>query len=127
MARKPKSKFYYSNHLVRQKDGTKRRVGRKQRKRRVSKGPNNGNFNVSGYCLVDDVLKAIVGLPILPKPEVVQRILQYVKRNKLQKPGDGRIILPDERLAALTGEPGVEIHGFKLMTHIQRHIIRCIG
>jgi DNA topoisomerase-1 len=124
MARhKSKSTFYYSHHLSRRKDGTKHQMGRKQKKRRISKGPNRGHLNVTGYFVVDSVLKDIIGLPIVSRPETVQLIWKYIKEHKLQKPGNGRFILPDERLAALTGEPGVEIDGFKLMPHIQRHIV----
>jgi chromatin remodeling complex protein RSC6 len=70
----------------------------------------------------DDVLRAIIGKRRTTRSEAVRLIWWYVKVRVMQKPGDTRIILPDERLAALTGEPGVEIDGFKLMPHIQRHI-----
>ena len=125
MARyKPKSTFYYSHHLVRQQDGTKLRVGRKQRKRRVSRRPNRGYQNVYKRFRVDPVLEAIIGRQITSRPEAVRLIWNYIKRNNLKKPGqgNGRIILPDARLAALTGGPQ-EFDGFKLMTHIQRHIL----
>jgi chromatin remodeling complex protein RSC6 len=72
---------------------------------------------------VDDVLRAIIGRAMTTRPEAVRLVWNYIKRNNLQKPENGRIILPDQRLGALTGEPGVEFSGFKLMTHIQRHIL----
>ena len=124
MARyKPKSTFYYSHHLVKQQDGTKTRAGRRQRKRRVSWRPNRGYQNLHRRFYVDEVMRAIIGRPTTTRPEAVRLIWNYIKRHNLQKPGHGRIILPDQRLGALTGEPGVEFDGFKLMTHIQRHII----
>ena len=123
MARyKPKSTFYYSHHLVRQQDGTKLRAGRRQRKRRVSRRPNRGYRNLHRPFRVDPVLEAVIGRQITTRPEAVRLVWNYIKRNHLQKPGQGRIILPDERMAALIGDAG-EIDGFKLMTHIQRHIL----
>jgi chromatin remodeling complex protein RSC6 len=124
MARyKPKSTFYYSHHLVRQQNGTKLRAGRRQRKRRVARRPNRGYQNLHRRFFVDDVLRAIIGRAMTTRPEAVRLVWNYIKRHNLQKPENGRIILPDQRLGALTGEPGVEFNGFKMMTHIQRHIL----
>ena len=123
MARyKAKSTFYYSHHLIRQQDGTKLRAGRKQRKRRVARRPNRGYRNLYRAFRVDPVLEAVIGTQITTRPNAVRLIWNYIKRNNLQKPGQGRIILPDARLAALTGDPG-EFNGFSLATHIQRHIL----
>jgi chromatin remodeling complex protein RSC6 len=124
MARyKPKSTFYYSHHLVRQRDGTKLRAGRRQKKRRVSRRPNRGYQNLHKAFNVDEVLRDIIGRNVTTRPLAVRLVWNYIKRHNLQKPGHGRIILPDQRLGALTGEPGVEFDGFKLMTHITRHIV----
>ena len=121
MARyKPKSTFYYSHHLVRQRDGTKLRAGRRQKKRRVSRRPNRGYQNLHKAFNVDEVLRDIIGRNVTTRPLAVRLVWNYIKRHNLQKPGHGRIILPDQRLGALTGEPGVEFYGFKLMTYTQR-------
>ena len=123
MARyKPKSTFYYSHHMVKQHDGSKLPAGRRQRKRRVSKGPNRGYQNLHKPIQVDQVLADIIGMQNTTRPNAVRLIWNYIKRNHLQKPGHGRIILPDARLAALTGDPG-EFDGLKLMTHIKRHTL----
>ena len=121
--RRRPSLFYYSNHLSRQQDGAKVRAGRRMRKRRVNRRPNLGYQNLQKRFRVDPVLEAIIGTQWTTRPEAVRLIWYYVKRHNLQKPGNGRIILPDQRLEALTGEPGKEIHGFKLMPHIQKHIL----
>ena len=115
------NRFYNSNHLVRKSDGSKLPMGPNRRKRRVSKGKNLGYNNLHKKFCVDPVLQAIIGRPTSSRPEAVKLIWAYIKKNKLQKPENGRIILPDEKIAALTGEPGVEINGFKLIGHIQRH------
>jgi chromatin remodeling complex protein RSC6 len=69
-------------------------------------------------------MRAIIGRPTTTRPEAVRLIWNYIKRHNLQKPENGRIILPDQRLGALTGEPGVDFYGFKLMTHTQRPTAR---
>jgi chromatin remodeling complex protein RSC6 len=78
------------------------------------------NQNLHRRIYVDEVMRAIIGRPTTTRPEAVRLIWNYIKRHNLQKPGHGRIILPDQRLGGLTGEPGVEFYGFKLMTHTQR-------
>jgi len=122
--RRTRAYFYNRNHLVRKQDGSKLRAGLKMKKRRVLKCRNSGFSNLHKRYHVDPVLRAIIDKPIVSRPEAVKLIWAYIKKNKLQKPENGRIILPDQRLGALTGEPGVEFNGFKLMTHIQRHFLQ---
>jgi chromatin remodeling complex protein RSC6 len=118
------SKFYNRNHLVKRRDGTtKGPLGDTKVKRKTNKGPNEGFKNLMSPILCDPILEAVIGKSVTTRPEAVRLIWNYIKRHNLQKPGHGRIILPDQRLGALTGEPGVEFNGFKLMTHIQRHIL----
>lgn len=48
-------------------------------------------------------LAAIVGSSPLPRPEVVRRVWEYVKKHRLQNPQNKRKIAADEKLHAVFG------------------------
>ncbi|MFL5149573.1 MAG: SWIB/MDM2 domain-containing protein, partial [Microvirga sp.] len=45
-------------------------------------------------------LGAVVGSAPLPRPQVVSKVWDYIKKNKLQNPENKREILADEKLQA---------------------------
>ncbi len=52
-------------------------------------------------------LAAVVGEGAMPRGEVVSKVWEYIKSNKLQNPKDGREILADDRLKKVFGKDKV--------------------
>ncbi len=65
-------------------------------------------------------LSAIVGSSPLPRPEVVSKIWDYIKKNKLQNPENKREILADDKLQAIFGKKKVTM--FEMNKHIAQHL-----
>lgn len=49
-------------------------------------------------------LAEIVGAGPFPRGEVVSKVWEYIKANKLQSPSDGRNIVADKKLGAVFGK-----------------------
>src|SRR4051812_7701110 len=49
-------------------------------------------------------LAAVVGSKPLPRPEVVSKVWDYIKKNKLQDPQNKREIMADDKLQAVFGK-----------------------
>ena len=64
-------------------------------------------------------LGAVVGTKPLPRTEVVSKIWEYIKKNKLQNPKNGREILADANLKKVFGADKVTM--FEMNTHISQH------
>ena len=88
----------------------------KKSKAKTNKGWENLNIEVEG----DEVLLELTGLASATRAQYVQAIWAYIKDNKLQSARDGRMIVPDEKLAKLTGRD--EISAFSMPTYIERHL-----
>jgi upstream activation factor subunit UAF30 len=68
--------------------------------------PSEGNKATSAFLKPlqpSPELAAIVGLTPLPRPEVVSRVWEYIKKHKLQDPQNKREIMADEKLQAVFG------------------------
>ena len=52
-------------------------------------------------------LAAVVGSGTMPRGQVVSKVWEYIKANKLQNPADGREIVADETLKKVFGKPKV--------------------
>src|SRR3954454_19618859 len=52
-------------------------------------------------------LAAVVGSKPLPRAEVVSKVWDYIKKNKLQDPQNKREIMAEEKLQAVFGKNGV--------------------
>jgi upstream activation factor subunit UAF30 len=72
------------------------------------------------YRLSDDLV-AVVGKPILPRPQVVSAIWEYIKANDLQNPIDKREILCDAKLEVVMKRKKVSM--FKMNQLISPHLI----
>lgn len=72
------------------------------------------------YRLSDDLI-AVVGKPILPRPQVVSAIWEYIKANDLQNPDDKREILCDAKLEVVMKRKKVSM--FKMNQLISPHLI----
>lgn len=65
-------------------------------------------------------LGAVVGTEPLPRTEVVSKIWEYIKKNKLQNPKNGREILADDNLKKVFGADKVTM--FEMNKHISKHL-----
>ncbi|MET0313878.1 MAG: SWIB/MDM2 domain-containing protein [Hansschlegelia sp.] len=65
-------------------------------------------------------LAAVVGKDPLPRTEVVSKMWDYIKKNKLQNPDDGREIIADETLGKLFGKKKITM--FELNKIISAHV-----
>jgi len=72
------------------------------------------------YRLSED-LALVVGAPILPRPQVVSRLWDYIKANGLQNPSDKREILCDDKLKTVMKKNKVTM--FNMNQLITPHLI----
>jgi upstream activation factor subunit UAF30 len=97
-----------------------------RKKRKVSKQtPNAKKARKAGtqppYRL-SDALAAVTGASILPRPQVVSKIWDYIRANGLQNPNDKREILCDDKLKPVMGNKA-KVNMFKMNTFISDHLI----
>ncbi len=67
-------------------------------------------------------LSAIVKAKELTRGEAMKELWVYIKGNNLQDPNNGRVIIPDEKLAALFGSKD-PVDMFKLAGIISKHLL----
>jgi upstream activation factor subunit UAF30 len=65
-------------------------------------------------------LAAVVGSAPLPRPEVVSKVWDYIKKHKLQNPDNKREILADDKLQAVFGKKKVTM--FEMNKHLAAHL-----
>src|SRR3982751_1190333 len=65
-------------------------------------------------------LAAVVGSKPLPRPEVVSKVWDYIKKHKLQDPANKREIMADEKLQAVFGKTRVTM--FEMNKHLAQHL-----
>ena len=65
-------------------------------------------------------LGAIVGSSPLPRPEVVKKVWDYIKKNKLQNPENKREILADDKLQKVFGKKKVTM--FEMNKYLAQHL-----
>jgi upstream activation factor subunit UAF30 len=66
-------------------------------------------------------LAAIVGSAALPRPEVVSKVWEYIKKHKLQNPQNKREIMADEKLKAVFGGKN-KVSMFEMNKHLAQHL-----
>ena len=67
-----------------------------------------------------DELGAIIGTKPMTRADVVSKVWDYIKANKLQDPKDGRNIKADEKLAKVFGKK--EATMFEMNKHLSGHL-----
>ena len=67
-----------------------------------------------------DDLGAIVGTKPLTRADVVSKVWDYIKKNKLQDPKDGRTINADDKLAKIFGKKQATM--FEMNKHLSGHL-----
>ena len=65
-------------------------------------------------------LAAVVGAEPLPRPEVVSKVWDYIKKHKLQDPANKREIMADDKLQAVFGKNRVTM--FEMNKHLAQHL-----
>ena len=65
-------------------------------------------------------LAAVVGSKPLPRPEVVSKVWDYIKKNNLQNPTNKREIRADEKLRSVFGKDSVSM--FEMNKHLAQHL-----
>ena len=65
-------------------------------------------------------LGAVVGTQPLPRPEVVSKVWDYIKKHKLQNPENKREILADDKLQKVFGKKKVTM--FEMNKHLAAHL-----
>ena len=65
-------------------------------------------------------LAAVVGSDPLPRPEVVSKVWDYIKKNKLQNPANKREIMADSKLEKVFGKKSVTM--FEMNKHLAQHL-----
>ena len=65
-------------------------------------------------------LAAVVGSDPLPRPEVVSKVWDYIKKNNLQNPQNKREIKADSRLEKVFGKKSVTM--FEMNKHLAQHL-----
>src|SRR4051812_17985829 len=65
-------------------------------------------------------LAAVVGSDPLPRPEVVSKVWDYIKKNQLQDPQNKRAIVADDKLRAVFGKERVTM--FEMNKHLAQHL-----
>ena len=65
-------------------------------------------------------LGAVVGNDKLPRSQVISKMWDYIKTNKLQNPENKREILADDKLKKVFGKDKVTM--FEMNKHIAQHV-----
>jgi len=66
-------------------------------------------------------LAALVGPTPLPRPQVVSKVWEYIRANKLQNPQNKREILADAKLQAVFGGKS-KVSMFEMNKHLAQHL-----
>ena len=65
-------------------------------------------------------LAAVVGSNPLPRPEMVSRVWDYIRKNNLQNPENRREILADSKLEPIFGKKKVTM--FEMNKYLSQHL-----
>ena len=95
----------------------KKPVAKKAAKPKVKRTPNAGFMKP---MTPSAMLAAVVGAMPLPRTEVVKKIWEYIKKNKLQDTINKRMINADEKLMKIFGKAQVSM--FEMTKIINQHL-----
>jgi chromatin remodeling complex protein RSC6 len=95
----------------------KKPAARKAAKPKVKRTPNAGFMKP---MTPSAMLAAVVGAVPLPRTEVVKKIWDYIKKNKLQDAFNRRMINADEKLREIFGKAQVSM--FEMTKIISKHL-----
>jgi chromatin remodeling complex protein RSC6 len=95
----------------------KKRAAKKTAKPKVKRTPNAGFMKA---MTPSAMLAAVVGAKPLPRTEVVKKIWDYIKKNKLQDAVNRRMINADEKLREIFGKAQVSM--FEMTKILSQHL-----
>ena len=95
----------------------KKPVAKKAATPKVKRTPNAGFMKP---MTPSAMLAAVVGAMPLPRTEVVKKVWDYIKKNKLQDANNKRMINADEKLRKVFGKPQVSM--FEMTKIISQHL-----
>jgi chromatin remodeling complex protein RSC6 len=95
----------------------KKRAAKKTAKPKVKRTPNAGFMKA---MTPSAMLAAVVGAKPLPRTEVVKKIWDYIKKNKLQDAVNRRMINADEKLRGIFGKAQVSM--FEMTKILSQHL-----
>ena len=78
------------------------------------------NNALSKPVAVSPQLAAVVGNGPMPRSQVTSKVWEYIKKNGLQDKVDKRMINPDAKLGAVTGN--AQISMFKMTAAVSKHL-----
>jgi chromatin remodeling complex protein RSC6 len=118
--------YYHKNHKIKRRSPTGRDelAGYRKRKRRWHRKGHPGWKQLDKKLQVSAELQAIIGKPRASRSQVVKLIWRYIRVHKLQKKDNGRIFVPDQKLARVVGNEGRELDGFKMMASVNAHFVK---
>jgi chromatin remodeling complex protein RSC6 len=99
------------------KPAAKKAAPKKAGKPKVKRTPNAGFMKP---MTPSTMLAAVVGATPLPRTEVVKKIWEYIKKNKLQDAINKRMINADEKLRAIFGKAQVSM--FEMTKIFSKHL-----
>ncbi len=99
------------------KPAAKKAAPKKAGKPAVKRTPNAGFMKP---MTPSTMLAAVVGAMPLPRTEVVKKIWEYIKKNKLQDTLNKRMINADEKLRAIFGKAQVSM--FEMTKIFSKHL-----
>jgi chromatin remodeling complex protein RSC6 len=95
----------------------KKPTAKKAAKPEMKRTPNAGFMKA---MTPSAMLAAVVGAMPLPRTEVVKKIWEYIKKNKLQDASNKRMINADEKLREIFGKSQVSM--FEMTKIINQHL-----
>ena len=95
----------------------KKAAPKKAAKPKVKRTPNAGFMKA---MTPSAMLAAVVGAKPLPRTEVVKKIWEYIKKNKLQDTSNKRMINADDKLREIFGKAQVSM--FEMTKIINQHL-----
>ncbi len=101
----------------------RRKTKKVQPKKKVTKKTKRkGNARgLDKLLLCDNALYDVIEERQATRAQIVKKIWDYIKRQKLQDRQNGRYIIPDRRLSRVMGKMGKRMHGFKMGRYIKKH------
>jgi chromatin remodeling complex protein RSC6 len=118
-----KRPFYNRNRAIKKKTPSATTRPYRRLKRRWHRRVHPGWQKFLEEHPVSADLQAVIGRPKASWGQIVSLIWTYIRENKLQKQGNGRIFVPDQALARVVGNEGQELDGFKMMAYLNAHIL----
>lgn len=97
---------------------TAKKAGKKVAKKKSARKPNAAFM---APLALSDSLGAVIGTKPLPRTEIIKKIWDYIKKNKLQDQKNRRMINADDKLKVVFGGKS-QISMFELAKIVNNHV-----